>query len=168
MEKKLLLLGILRNQEMHGYQLNEMLSGSVGIPISLTKPNAYKLLNQMESDGWVTFRIEQEGNRPPRRVYQVTDAGEIAFHQMLRDSMSAYIVPEFPSSVIFNFLDLLPAGEAVAFLQGRREKILTCFEEVAELPVDIRKSHPGVDYLIRFYQFDLKWLDEIILKLSES
>ena len=33
----------------------------------------------MEQDGWVTFREEQEGNRPPRRVYKITPEGATAF-----------------------------------------------------------------------------------------
>ena len=31
MEKKLLLLGLLRRQEMHGYQLNEFIDNNVSI-----------------------------------------------------------------------------------------------------------------------------------------
>ena len=37
MEKKLLLLGMLRNQEMHGYQLNEMLGHNLGSAVALKK-----------------------------------------------------------------------------------------------------------------------------------
>ena len=117
MEKKLLLLSLLRDHEMHGYQLSEMLGQRVGIPINLTKSNAYKLLNKMEQDSWITYREEQEGNRPPRRVYTITDDGEAVFQQMLRESLATYIAPEFPSTVAFNFLGLLPTDEAVALLQ---------------------------------------------------
>jgi len=168
MEKKLLLLGTLRAHEMHGYQLNEMLRQSVGLPIRLTKPNAYKLLNKMEQDGWITYREEQEGNRPPRRVYKITKEGEIAFQNMLRDSLSAYLIPEFPSTVVFNFLELIPADEAVALLKQRREKIVAYFNEVDEIPAEMREAHLSVEYLFRFYQTEIEWLDEIIAQLSES
>jgi len=168
MEKKLLLLGVLRDHEMHGYQLNEMLGQSVGLPIKLTKPNAYKLLNKMEQDGWVTYRKEQEGNRPPRRVYTITDKGEIAFYQMLRDSLAAYAAPEFPSTAVFNFLDLLPSAEAVALLQERREKVVAHFKKVAEMDAEMREMHLGIEYLFRFYRIELEWLDEVMVQLSNS
>lgn len=168
MEKKLLLLGLLRNHEMHGYQLNEMLGESVGISIRLTRPNAYKLLNNMEQDGWVTYREEQEGNRPPRRVYTVTEEGEFAFQQMLRDSLASYSVPEFPSTVAFNFLELLPADESVALLQQRREKVVTHFNAVAEMPTEMREMHPGIVYLFRFYRSEIEWLNDIIAQLVGS
>ena len=65
MEKKLLLLGTLRIHEMHGYQLNELLAQSVGMPIKLTRPNAYKLLNKMEQDGWIRLAhfTDVDGNQ---------------------------------------------------------------------------------------------------------
>lgn len=56
----------------------------------------------MEQDGWVTFREEQEGKRPPRRVYRITPEGVRAFQQMLRDSIAGYTDPEFPGAVAFN------------------------------------------------------------------
>ena len=168
MEKKLLLLGILRDHEMHGYQLNEMLSQTAGIPVKITRPNAYKLLNKMEQDGWVTYREEQEGNRPPRRVYQITDKGENAFQQMLRDSLATYTPPEFPGAVGFNFLQLLPAAEAVVLLQQRREKVAAHFTDLQQIPVELREMHPGIEYLIRFYQREIEWLDEIIIELNEN
>ena len=155
MEKKLLLLGVLRDHEMHGYQLNEMLGQGSGIPIKLSKPNAYKLLNKMEQDGWVTYREEQEGNRPPRRVYTITDEGERAFQRMLRNSLAAYSVPEFPSSVALNYLELLPKHEAVALLQQRREKIVVHFNEMDGMPTEVREMHPGIEYLFRFYRFEI-------------
>lgn len=168
MEKKLLLLGILRDHEMHGYQLSEMLGQSAGLPIKLTKSNAYKLLNKMDQDGWVSYREEQEGNRPPRRVYAITEKGEIAFQQMLRDSLAGYEIPEFPSSVAFNYLGHLPADEAAALLQQRREKVLACFAEMDGMPADIRAMHLGAEYLLRFYRAELEWLDDVVAQLNDT
>lgn len=166
MEKKLLLLSALRDHEMHGYQLNEMLGQSVGIPIKLTRPNAYKLLNKMEQDGWITYRAEQEGNRPPRRVYSITAEGETAFQKMLRDNLAAYPAPEFPGALGFNFLEMLPAAEAAALLLQRREKVAARFAELDGVPADLRELHPGIEYMVRFYEFELDWLDETIARLS--
>jgi DNA-binding PadR family transcriptional regulator len=168
MEKKLLLLSALRDHEMHGYQLNEMLGQYAGIPIRLTRSNAYKLLKKMEQDGWVTFREEQEGNRPPRRVYQITPEGEAAFQQMLRDSLAGYAEPEFPSAVAFNYLELLPAEEAVSLLRQRREKVAAHLEDVAGIPDEMREAHLGIAYLNRFYQAEIEWLDDLITRLSKT
>ena len=47
MDDKLLLLGILRRQEMHGYQLFEFIDRDLAACTNLKKPTAYYLLNRM-------------------------------------------------------------------------------------------------------------------------
>lgn len=166
MEKKLLILGVLRNQEMHGYQLSEHLDHKVGMAIALKKSNAYKLLNKMEEEGWVTHHEEREGSRPPRRVYAITPEGEAAFQRMLRESLAAYPSPEFPSVVVLNYLDALPADDVVALLGKRREKIEMRLSEIDAIPVKVRSMQLGIAYLHRFYSAELEWLDEVTGRLT--
>jgi DNA-binding PadR family transcriptional regulator len=166
MEKKLLLLGLLRSQEMHGYQLNDHLAQGPGMAITLSKPNAYKLLKTMEADDWVTSHEEREGNRPIRRVYSVTPDGEAAFQQLLRESLVAYPISEFPSVVALNFLHELSPQEAVALLQQRRQKVEDHFHELDAVPEEIREHHLSHEYLYRHYTTELEWLAEIIERLS--
>jgi DNA-binding PadR family transcriptional regulator len=162
MEKELLLLGVLRGQHMHGYQLNEHLEHDVGIAITLKKSNAYKLLSKMEKEGWVTAHEEREGKRPPRRVYAITPEGEAAFLRMLRKSLAAYPTPEFPSVVALDFLDQLPQNEAVSLLEQRRGKVEKRFHELEAVPDCVRRMHLGMAYLHRYYSAELGWIDEII------
>jgi DNA-binding PadR family transcriptional regulator len=168
MEKKLLLLGILRGHDMHGYQMNEMLMQDAGIGITLKKANAYKLLNQMADDGWITYREEREGNRPPRRVYAIAPVGEAAFQRLLRESLVAYAAPQMPSVIAYNYLDELPADEAVALLQERRLIASKRFDQQEEIPKEMLQAHLGMIYLHRFYTAELEWLDEIINHLNEK
>jgi len=168
MEKKLLLLGVLRGQEMHGYQLSEHLEHRGGMPVTLTKSNAYKLLGKMEQDGWVTAHEEREGNRPPRRVYAITPEGEAAFQRMVRESLAAYPTPELPGVVALNYLNTLFPDEAISLLGGRRERIEARLGEIETFPADVRSTHPGIEYLHRFYLAELEWLDEVIGRLSSN
>ena len=168
MEKKLLLLGILRGHDMHGYQMNEILMQDEAIGMTLKKANAYKLLNQMAKDSWVSYREEREGNRPPRRVYAITPVGEAAFQHLLRESLRAYAAPQMPSVIAYNYLGEMPAEEAVTLLQERRQAINERFNQLDDAPQEMVESHLGMAYLHRFYIAELKWLDEIIEKLSTS
>jgi DNA-binding PadR family transcriptional regulator len=132
----------------------------------LKKSNAYKLLNKMEEEGWVTHHEEREGSRPPRRVYAITPEGEAAFQRMLRESLAAYPSPEFPSVVVLNYLDALPADDVVALLGKRREKIEMRLSEIDAIPVKVRSMQLGIAYLHRFYSAELEWLDEVTGRLS--
>jgi DNA-binding PadR family transcriptional regulator len=168
MEKKILLLGLLLSHGMHGYQLNEMLQNNPATPISLKKSNAYKLLNDMERDGWVTHTQEQEGNRPQRRVYSVTKDGEAAFYRMLRENLSSHPLPEFPGVVGLDFLYLLPTKEAAALLETRLKSIEEKFEQLDNIDIEIRQSHLASEYLHKFYANEISWLKEIIQRLQSK
>jgi DNA-binding PadR family transcriptional regulator len=168
MEKRLLLLGLLLSHDMHGYQLNEMLQHNPGMPITLKKSNAYKLLNDMETDGWVTHQEEQEGNRPPRRVYTVTGEGEAAFYRLLRENLSTYPSPEFPGVVGLDFVYALPAEEVITLLEQRHQAIETKFQQLDGVSVEIRESHLAVEYLHHYYATELQWLADAIKRLREA
>lgn len=165
MEKKLLLLGMLRIQHMHGYQLNEMLADSAGSVVRLRRSNAYKLLNTMEEEGWITYHEEREGGRPPRRVYAVTAEGEAAFQRLLRESLAAYRPSEFESIVPFDFLQELPPQEGKALLAERRAKVAGRFAELDTVPEEVRLAHPSLEYLHRHYAAELQWLDDVSARL---
>ena len=162
MEKKILILGLLLSHGMHGYQLNELLEQNPGIPITLKKSNAYKLLNDMEKDGWVTHIQEQEGNRPMRRVYSVTEKGEKAFHIMLRENLSTHSSPEFPSVVGLDFLYMLPNEEVVTLLEQMIEEVNKKFGQLDAISEEIRKSHLATDYLHQYYASEVDWLKKIL------
>ena len=168
MEKKFLLLGLLLNHGMHGYQLNDMLQQNPGTPISITKSNAYKLLNDMEKDGWVTHVQEQEGNRPQRQVYSVTEAGKKTFYRMLRENLSTYKAPEFPSVVGLDFLHMLPVEEVISLLEERQKSIREKFQQLDDISVEMRQSHLAIDYLHQHYAMEVKWVGDALNRLYSS
>ncbi len=168
MEKKLLLLGILRDHMMHGYQINEILRQDAGIGLTLKKANAYKLLNQMATDGWITYREERAGNRPLRRVYTIAPAGEAAFQRLLRQSLRAYTAPQIPSVIAYNYLNELPVAEAVTLLQERWQVVNDRFHQLEATPPEMLQAHLGMVYLHRFYTAELEWLAEIINQLNDK
>ena len=168
MEKKILLLGLLLSHGMHGYQLNEMLQHNPATPISLKKSNAYKLLKDMERDGWVTYTQEKEGNRPQRRVYSVTKDGEAAFYRLLRENLSSHPSPEFPGVVGLDFLYLLPTEEVASLLKTRLEFVREKFNELDNVDIEIRQSHLAAEYLHKFYANEIEWLNQIINRLQSA
>jgi DNA-binding PadR family transcriptional regulator len=168
MERKLLLLGLLRSHEMHGYQLNEFIDSHLRASVHLKKPTAYRLLNNMAEDGWVTYREEQEGNRPPRRVYAITPQGEAAFQQLLRQSLADYKPVDFPGNIGLLFLDALPVEEALSLLQKRRAIV----ESMLQMAHTHEVHHESYQLLLlhrtRHLSTELEWLDEVIARLKSG
>jgi DNA-binding PadR family transcriptional regulator len=161
MERELLLLGLLRSQDMHGYQLHEAIDSHLGMGVQLTKPTAYRLLSNMAEDGWVTFREEQEGNRPPRRVYAITPKGEVAFQRLLRENLVNYEPSDFTCHIGLAFLDELAPEEAVPLLHSRRAGM----EELLE-STRAHGEHPGslqlmLERQVHLLAAELDWLDTV-------
>jgi DNA-binding PadR family transcriptional regulator len=162
MERKLLLLGMLRSNNLYGYQINELIEAHLGSSVNLTKPTAYRYLNQMTEAGWITFSEEQEGNRPTRRVYAITPEGETVFQNVLRESLAHFEPAASHSTISIAFIGALPPEEALTLLQKRRNLIA---EMQAKLQLD-EAHESGFAYLIthqiRHLNTELEWLDEII------
>jgi DNA-binding PadR family transcriptional regulator len=168
MERELLLLGLLRSQDMHGYQLHEAIDSHLGMGIQLTKPTAYRLLSHMAKDGWVTAREEQEGNRPPRRVYTITPQGEGAFQRLLRENLANYQPSDFTCQIGLAFLDELSPTEALTLLQRRRAGL----EELLD-STRAHGEHPGSLQLMLEHQMhvlaaELEWLNTVIARLQNA
>jgi DNA-binding PadR family transcriptional regulator len=166
MERKLLLLGLVRDNEMHGYQINEMLDIHLGSSAHITKPTAYRLLNQMAEDGWIRFREEQVGNRPQRRIYSITPEGEQTFQQILRQCLGNFELPELRSSVCLAYLDQLPKRDAAQLLGQRREMMQEALAALGEI-----EEHQGSFQLVIDNQYfhleaEIEWLDEVLKGLT--
>ena len=131
MERELLLLGLLRTGESHGYHLMEMLDQHVGLFIGLTKPTAYRLLEEMAREGWLSEREEREGKRPPRKVYTITPAGEKQFGRLLRDCLAQYQPVAYNRDVSLLFLETLPPQEAESILRQRQVQMSALREELS-------------------------------------
>ncbi len=168
MEKKLLLLGLLRRQDMHGYQLNEFIDHNLSLCTDLKKPTAYYLLDQMHRDGWITAETGREGKRPPRRIYHLTDSGEAAFQRLLHEALSQYTPSEFAADVGLAFLDSLTKDKALPLLETQRGQIQARLDEVCAIPahggsLDLIFSHQK-----RHLQAELDWLDELMHQLNAA
>jgi DNA-binding PadR family transcriptional regulator len=168
MLKKLLLLGLLRSQRLHGYGLLEYLnSHSVG-GAAIGKSNAYRLLKVMESEGLVTSRTERDGRRPERHVYEVTPRGESLFREWLLEELAEDATADLPGISVLNYLDAVAPDAAAEQLQVRRDRVAARRTELSELPEDIRELHPALDLTLRQADVEIDWLDKKLAELRSS
>jgi len=166
MDNKLLLLGLLRRQHMHGYQLNEFIENNLALCADLKKPTAYYLLEQMQKEGWIDAVSEQEGNRPPRKVYRLTETGNAAFERLLVEGLSRYQAVNFPGDAALAFLDQLTAEQALPLLKQQRLLAEERLHTLQNIP-----AHPGslalvFSHQIHHLQAELAWLDATLERLA--
>ena len=165
-ERELLLLGLLRQQEMHGYQLSEFLDAHLGLFFDLKKATAYNLLGKMEALGWVRSREEQEGNRPTRHVFAITAEGETLFQALLRNALAEYRPAVFPGNVPLLFLNALPPEERSRLLKRREEALEVHLEVLEDHPDHV--GHPLLQHKREVLRAEKEWLLGLIADCRDS
>lgn len=168
MERELLLLGLLRRGDTHGYQLHEFINRYMASCVDLKKPTAYYLLDRMAAAGWVTRTDQQEGSRPPRRVYAITPEGEEVFRLLLRQNLAAHHPARFPGDIGLAFLDALPPAEAHAHLLIRRAALAGEIAALADVPLHTGALQLMVEHRARHLAAELDWLDTVLARFDQS
>lgn len=77
-----ILLGLLEERPMHGYDLFRALQGLEGLALiwRVKQSMLYALLDKLEGRGLVEYKMLPGGAHPPRKDYHPTEAGRAAFH----------------------------------------------------------------------------------------
>jgi DNA-binding PadR family transcriptional regulator len=167
MESKLLLLGLLRQHGMHGYQLYEFIERDLSICTDLKKSTAYFLLGRMAEDGWIEETQAQEGNRPPRRVYTLTELGEVEYQRLLRQNLADYAPAFFDGDTGLAFIDSLDPQVGRDMLMGRRQHMANALADLEAVPDHAGSLQYVVDHRRHHLQAELEWLDALLMRLEQ-
>lgn len=167
MTKKLLLLGLLRRQKLHGYGLVEYLQEHTTGGAAIGKSNAYRLLKELQRDGMICSATEREGNLPERHVYEVTPEGEVFFQDGVLQELARDATADQPGIAVLNYLEELDPSAAADQLQLRRNLVAAREAELANVPDKVRHLHPALDLGLRLAAVELEWLDEKLFQLRK-
>lgn len=168
MERELLLLGLLRQERMYGYQLHEFIERDLSTCTDLKKPTAYYLLEKMARQGWISETEEREGHRPPRRVYQITPEGEEHFQQLLRENLASYSATRFAGDAGLAFADALPPDEVLGLLHRRRTALAEDLAAARAVPAHEGSIQLVIDHRVFHLETELRWLDEVISRFAAN
>jgi DNA-binding PadR family transcriptional regulator len=80
------LLGFVRQQPMHGYEIHQRLQASavLGMVWNIKQGLLYAHLTRLEEEGLLTSQAAPTGMKAARKMLQLTEAGEAAFLQWVR------------------------------------------------------------------------------------
>jgi DNA-binding PadR family transcriptional regulator len=166
MERELLLLGVLRHGEMHGYQLHDFIEKNMAFCTDLKKPTAYFLLDKMQENGWVKVKEARDGNRPQKRIYKLTPKGEAAFLELLRDNLAGFSSAKTGSDIGLAFVDALSPDEAQTFLLQRRNAVAAQIAEFEEAPAHAGSYQLLIDHQLHYLRSELEWLNLVIRRVK--
>ena len=118
----IVLAAIQQFQPVHGYFLRRELSTwRIDEWANVQPGSIYNALAGLMKDGYISeHATENEGNRPTRVTYTLTDAGEVELLRALREAM--WSVEEFdpkPAMIAASFMYRLAREEALSALEFR-------------------------------------------------
>jgi DNA-binding PadR family transcriptional regulator len=174
---ELVILGLLKRQPAHGYDLLRMVRMQhMSEYIRLAPSGLYKALARLQDQGCVTARTEREGNRPERQTYSITRKGEARLEKLLLDHLRATFEHFDTLSAALTFGDLVPREEVSEELRRRRDMVMGAQEEAARLLTDVLISPTQSFFFERLrverwadhLAAERRWLDKAIASLTDG
>jgi len=83
---ELLVLSLLKQRDMYGYELVNKISENV----SISEGTIYPLLRRLNKEGYFETYLKESSEGPPRKYYKLADSG-IAAHQTLLKEWNTFL-----------------------------------------------------------------------------
>ena len=163
-------LGLLSQQPMSGYDIKQYLE-SLGWLVGTPSFGAiYPALHGLLEDGLVTLEILAYENKPPRKIYTITDAGKQALNEWIHQPLlSGATTRAFVMRLVL--ASHLSHRGLIAHLQQRHRQVE---EQLAALERTIGETDPpsstgqglAFAYGRTMAQTELAWLEDLIAALE--
>ncbi|MBN1304770.1 MAG: PadR family transcriptional regulator [Anaerolineales bacterium] len=173
---RLVLLGLLRRQPLHGYELKHIIEEHMGDWTSIAFGSIYFALGKLEEEGMLDkVATEKQGNRPSRSVYQLTETGRDEFLRLLRETWRTTERQYYDLDVAIAFMEALPVDEVIGYLRGRitgLEQTLVHMEAHEKEQMS-RNEVPAAAQMVfehsRLHmQAELTWLQDLLGKVKQG
>lgn len=170
MSVRLVLLGLLHEKPLYGYEIKQIIEEHMGDWTSIAFGSIYFALDKLAGEGLVEkVATEQPGNRPSRSVYQITSRGDEEFLRLLRQSWQSLERQYFDVDICLFFLDRLSIKEVKGYLQARVAKLEGIMRHLKSHEAEqmaIPEIPPQARAIFRHstihFQSELEWTRELL------
>jgi DNA-binding PadR family transcriptional regulator len=120
MSTRLTILGLLRQRDLYGYELKQVIEEHMGDWTSIAFGSIYFALARLAKEGLLRrVCVGKKGNRPSRTVYGITAAGNKEFLRLLEDLWGSPERQFFPFDLALFFHSELPSNKTRRLLERR-------------------------------------------------
>lgn len=158
------LLGVLKEREMHGYELKKQLNAQLGQFWQFSYGSLYPAIKRLEKQGAVERVYPKQQVRRRLNVYRITRRGEELFDQMIGEHSA---VDDARFSIKMAFFRYMDKSARMELLERRRAYLA---DQLADLRMKLRTYKERLDaYTYRLMEHgvdttsaDLEWVDRLI------
>ncbi|MCB9076563.1 MAG: PadR family transcriptional regulator [Anaerolineaceae bacterium] len=159
------LLGFLRRQPMHGYEIHQHLSDATGLGLvwHLKQSQLYALLSKLEREGYVTTTVEYQNTRPPRKMFELTETGRQTFQEWVQRPVQQGRKLRLDFMAKFYFAQMEGPEVALQLIEQQRLACRDWLHQLEQEAEPLRQSRP-YDWLVHKFRIGqieamLAWLD---------
>ncbi len=176
MSIKYAILGFLSWTPLTGYDLKKLFEEAAVFHWSGNNNQIYKALVELHNDGLLTLEVQPQADRPPRKIYTITERGMAALRAWL---LSAPELPQVKQTFLVQlaWADQLSPPELEALLNQYDEELrvqLLMFQTHRERgKVSPRRTTREaylwdmlMDNWIAYYENERRWLERLRAGLS--
>ncbi len=176
MTTRLVILGLLRERPLHGYELKQTIEEHMGDWTSIAFGSIYFALGKLSEEGLVEqVATEQEGRRPSRTIYQITAAGREEFLRLLRQVWRDVERHYYAIDIGLAFMAALPLKEIKDYLQGRVAELEEIIAHVTShraeqmaRPEVPRAAGAVFDHGLAHFRAELDWTRELLAQVERG
>jgi DNA-binding PadR family transcriptional regulator len=184
---ELAVLGLLKEQPLHGYELKKRLGETLGFLWGVSYGSLYPALRRLERAGAIEavepgpatpipstgsltgdlaaarLRRRPRPGRRTRKQYAITPGGEALFAELLAADGGPGPDDERTFALKLAFCRHLPAADRLAFLERRRAELADRLHRArGETRSRDRYLHSLMEHRTRTTERDLEWVEELI------
>ncbi|MGQ9666705.1 MAG: DUF4388 domain-containing protein [Anaerolineae bacterium] len=162
----LLVLGLLQERPMHGYELFQLIKTErIDRWFNISMPGVYYALGKLRDRGYVS-EIRQRRGSVDKAIYRLTDAGRQAFFEALETHVAGHIPIHFDYDLSIYLLNRLPVERALTLMERRLESLRQWQIQVREEMEENSELNPRLraifDHTLRFITMERMWMGELI------
>jgi PadR family transcriptional regulator AphA len=160
------LLGLLYNQPMHGYELHQTLQREFGQVWHISQSQAYNIINRLLSRALLRAEVQQGEGSPDKHLLFITEAGRSHFMVWLTTPTPSAIQPiriEFITRLAFAHSAFPHLEQEIIRQQADlvNERLAQLNAQLARLPADSTANRLALELRIRSLTSISAWLEEI-------
>jgi DNA-binding PadR family transcriptional regulator len=169
----LLLLGLLLDRPMHGYELYQQIQAEdIDTWFNVSMAGVYYSLGKLRDQGLVAESRQRGGRSARKSIYRLTEDGRAAFFAAM-EKQAVNREPVFLDyDVVIYLLNKFPLQRAIALLE-QRQAFLS--EQVEEVRADLTKARDGggsalklavLDHKSRYLEMEQNWLSDVVRSIQ--
>lgn len=168
MENELLLLGLLRENPKHGYQIKRQLKEIMQTFAGLKIKSIYYPLKKLEQAGFIKKHAGKEGRRPEKFIYELTLRGKERFDDLLQEGFIKIEKPFIDIDIPLYFLEFADNKAAKKRLRARVMFIRRIEHNLEEIKKKY-EAKPNIKIIlehdIHLVRAEVEFLNKIIEKI---